>query len=63
MEGESGINRSFIDEPHSSSGRLKHGVTGSISAELHSSKIQEDQMEGDGCVTGSIIDEVHSWDI
>ena len=31
--------------------------------ELHSSDIQGDQLEGENCVTRSIIDELHSLDI
>ena len=38
-------------------------VTQSISDELHSWDIQEDQMEFDCLVTLSIIDELHSLDI
>ena len=30
---------------------------------LHSSDIQRNQMEGEGCVTQSIIDELHSADL
>ena len=30
---------------------------------LHSSDIQEDQIENESGVTRSIIDELHSWDI
>ena len=39
------------------------GVTRSMIDELHSSDIQEDQIEGDGGVTPNIIEELHSWDI
>ena len=39
------------------------GVTRSIIVELHSSDIQEDEMESAGGVTGSIIDELHSSDM
>ena len=39
------------------------GVTQSIIDELHSSHIQQDQMEGEIGVTESIIYELHSWDI
>ena len=38
-------------------------VTRSIFEELHYSEIQRDQMEGESAVTGSIIDELQSWDI
>ena len=41
----------------------KSGVTGSIIHELHSSGMQEDQMEAENGVSRSIIDEHHSWDI
>ena len=37
------------------------GLTRSIIDSLHSSDIQEDQMEDESGVTRSIIDEVHSW--
>ena len=36
------------------------GLTSSIIEKLHSSNIQEGQMEGGRCVTRSIIDELHS---
>ena len=36
------------------------GVTRSIMVEVHSSDIQEDQMEGESVVTQSIINEHHS---
>ena len=39
------------------------GVTRSIFDELHSSDIQQDQMEREGGVSRSIIDELHSSDI
>ena len=39
------------------------GVTRSITDELHSSGIQQDQMEGESGVTQSFIDEFHSSDI
>ena len=35
----------------------------SIIDELHFSDLQRDQMDGEGRVTQSIIDEPHSWDI
>ena len=43
--------------------KSESGVTRSIIDELHSTGIQEDQMEGESCATRSIIDELHSWDI
>ena len=39
------------------------GDTRSITAELHSSEFQSDQMELGSGVTQSIIHELHSWDI
>ena len=36
------------------------GVTANIIDELHSSDIEGDQMEGEGDVTRSIINELHS---
>ena len=36
------------------------GVTGGIIDELHSSDIQQDEMQGEICVIGSIINELHS---
>ena len=47
MEGESGVPRSIIDEPHASDIQRdergsESGVTGSIIDELPSSEIQED---------------------
>ena len=39
------------------------GNTRSMNDELHSWIIQGDQVESGSGVTGSIIDEVHYWDI
>ena len=39
------------------------GVTRSIIHELHSSDIEQDQMERENGVTRSIIDKLHSLDI
>ena len=39
------------------------GVTRSIIDELHSSDIQEEQIEHESGVTRSTIDELHSWDM
>ena len=43
--------------------KRESGVTRSIIDQLHSSDIQEDQMEGESGATRSIIDVLHSWDI
>ena len=43
--------------------KRESGVTRSIIDQLHSSDIQEDQMEGESGGTRSIIDVLHSWDI
>ena len=55
MEGESGVNRSIIDEIHSSDIKRaqmegESGVTCSIIDELHSWNIQGDEMEGKSMV-------------
>ena len=52
MEGESGVNGSIIDEPHSwdvqrDQMECESGVTRRIIDELHSSDILGDQMEGE----------------
>ena len=39
---------------------IEIGVTGSVNDELQSWDIQGDQMEGEGGVTRSILDELHS---
>ena len=39
------------------------GVPRIIIDQLHSSDLQADQMECESGVTGSSIDELHSWDI
>ena len=39
------------------------GVARSIIDEFHFSDILGDQMEGEKCVTPSINDELHSWEI
>ena len=49
MEGEIGVTRSIIDEPHSwdlkgDQTEDESGVTRSINDQLHSSDIQADQM-------------------
>ena len=42
---------------------VESGVTRKIIDELHSSKMERDQMEGESGDTRSIIDEIHPGDI
>ena len=68
MEGENGVTRRIIDEPHSShiegdQIECESSVTRSIIDELYSSDIQNDQIAGECGATRSIIDELNSWDV
>ena len=68
MEGESGVNRSIIDQVYSwdiqgDQMEGQSGATRSIIDEHHSSDIQRDQTEGESGVNRGIIDETQSWDM